>query len=52
MTTRLIRVDLELAKKLKIIAAIKNIKMRQAANEALQKYIEANGVQKYETPIP
>lgn len=52
MSTKLIHVNPELVKKLRIAAAIKNIGMQQAANEALQQYIQASGVERYETTTP
>lgn len=52
MSTKLIHVDAELVKKLKIVAAINNIGMQQAANEALVQYIQASGVNRYETTTP
>lgn len=44
MSTRLIHVNPEIAKKLKIVAAIKNITLQQAANEAIERYIVASEV--------
>lgn len=49
MSTKLIHVKSELVSKLRIAAAINNISMQQAANEALIEYIQASGVDKYET---
>lgn len=49
MSTKLIHVKSELVSKLRIAAAINNISMQQAANEALIKYIQASGGDKYET---
>lgn len=52
MLTKLIHVDAELVKKLRIAAAINNMGMQQAANEALVQYIQASGVDRYDTTTP
>ncbi|MHC1745534.1 MAG: hypothetical protein AB9895_00100 [Negativicutes bacterium] len=47
MSTKLIHVNPELVKKLRIIAAIKDIGLQEAANEAIDQYIKKNGDEKY-----
>lgn len=49
MSTKLIHVNPELVKKLRIVAAVKDIGLQQATNEAIEQYIIASGVDKYET---
>jgi hypothetical protein len=48
MSTKLIHVDPELVIKLRIVAAVKNIGLQEAANTALEQYVNINGVEEYE----
>jgi hypothetical protein len=48
MSTKLIHVNPGLVKKLRIIAAIKDIGLQEAANAALEQYVNINGVEEYE----
>jgi hypothetical protein len=48
MSTKLIHVNSGLVKKLRIVAAIKDIGLQEAANAALEQYIKVNGAEEYE----
>jgi len=48
MSTKLIHVNPELVKKLRIVAAVKNIGMQKAANAAIEEYVKVNRVDEYE----
>jgi len=49
MSTKLIHVNRELVKKLRIVAAINDIGLQEAANTAIAEYVKVNKVEEYET---